>query len=206
MQLSAKKKTALLKCACLLHDIGKPAAKTQEVKGKIHFIRHEQMGAKTVKAICARLRFSAKETDFITFIVRNHLRPLYLFQAYQKETLTPKAKTRFFMKCGEMTPAVMLHAIADHMGKAEESAESFLAFCVDLLRIYYSEFLPKQLMPPLITGHDLINVFGLKPSPQLGKILSNVEELRLSKQINTKSDALKFVQDYLNSKETRRTT
>jgi poly(A) polymerase len=110
-----------------------------------------------------------------------------------------KGVTRFFIKCGEKTPALLLHGIADQMGKTEASVRPFWEFSLDTLHSYYSEYKPRQAKPRLITGHDLIETFGLKPSPQFGKILSMVEELRLSKQITTKPEALKLVQDYLDS-------
>ncbi len=193
------KNKMLLKCAILLHDIGKPGVKFQDDRGNFHFFRHEQLGAGMVKTVSNRLRFSKKETDFIEFIVKNHLRPLHLFQAHKINKLTVKGVTRFFLKCGEKTPALMLHAIADQMGKTEASATPFLEFSLDTLRNYYSEYKPRQAKSRLITGHDLIETFGLKPSPQFGKLLSMVEESRLSKQIINKTEALALVKDYLDS-------
>jgi tRNA nucleotidyltransferase/poly(A) polymerase len=193
------KEGMLLKCAILLHDIGKPRVKFQDAKGDLHFFRHEQLGASMVKTISNRLKFSNKETDFIEFIVKNHLRPLHLFQANKTDKLTVKGITRFFIKCGEKTPALMLHAIADQRGKGETSATPFLEFILDMLHRYYSEYKPRLSNPPLITGHDLMENFGLKPSPQFGKILSMVEESRLSKQIRNKAEALTLVEEYLAS-------
>jgi len=54
-------------------------------------------------------------------------------------------------------------------------------------------------MPVLITGNDLINEFGLSPSPLFKKIIFKVEEAMLSNQINTRQEALSLVKKLLDS-------
>ncbi|MBW1697887.1 MAG: CCA tRNA nucleotidyltransferase [Deltaproteobacteria bacterium] len=198
-RIAGKKKTVLLKCALLLHDIGKPYARTTDAGGRIHFYRHEQIGAEMVKTITLRLRFSTFETDFLEFMIRNHLRPLLLFQASENKKLTHRARVRFFMKAGENTPFLLLHAIADQKSKYKASNDSFLAFSLNMLNRFYKEYRIMRTKPPLITGHDLIKEFGLNPSPRFGKILRMVEEARLSRQITSKEEALGLVQNYLAS-------
>ena len=90
-------KTALLKCAILLHDIGKPAVKTTDNEGNSHFHGHCKESAEMARKISTRLKFSTFEKNYIDFIIRNHLKPLSLFTALQKKTLTPKGLTRFFI-------------------------------------------------------------------------------------------------------------
>ncbi|MGD9206534.1 MAG: hypothetical protein PVF86_18440, partial [Desulfobacterales bacterium] len=59
------------------------------------------------------------------------------------------------------------------------------------------EFRPKAAKPRLITGHDLIADFGLKPSPLFKKILDRVEEERLSKSKMTRQEAVALVQQLI---------
>ncbi|MDJ0845008.1 CCA tRNA nucleotidyltransferase [Crocosphaera sp.] len=49
----------------------------------------------------------------------------------------------------------------------------------------------------LITGHDLINQLNLKPSPQLGQLLTEVIIAQVEGKISTKQQALKFARDYI---------
>ncbi|MDJ0580479.1 CCA tRNA nucleotidyltransferase [Crocosphaera sp.] len=50
---------------------------------------------------------------------------------------------------------------------------------------------------PLITGHDLINSLNIKPSPQLGKLLTEVSIAQIEGKINSKAEALDFARDYI---------
>ncbi len=49
----------------------------------------------------------------------------------------------------------------------------------------------------LITGHDLINHLNIKPSPQLGELLTEVSIAYVEGKISTKQEALKFARHYI---------
>ena len=70
------KRTALLKWAMLLHDVGKPAVQTKDLNGRIHFYHHSQKGAEIAKKINDSIRLSKMENRFIDTIIRHHTRPL----------------------------------------------------------------------------------------------------------------------------------
>ncbi|MCD4763581.1 MAG: CCA tRNA nucleotidyltransferase [Desulfobacterales bacterium] len=189
---------SLLKFAILLHDTGKPLVKKADNDGNVHFYGHSKKGAEITKGISSRLKLSTKEKYFIDFIIRNHIDPLHLFVAKSEGTLTNKGITRFFIKCGDNTPCLLLHSIADMKGKGDASKEEFIEFAKNMILKYFSEFMQRKKMPALITGNDLINKFGLSPSPLFKKIISKVEEARLSNQINTRQEALSLVKKILN--------
>ena len=192
-----KNTASLLKFAILLHDVGKPLAKSVDSEGDVHFYGHGRKGAEITKKISSRIKLSAKEEYFIDFIIRNHVNPLHLFIAKSKGRLTNKVITRFFIKYGDNTPYLLLHSIADMKGKGNKGKEEFIEFAKNMISIFFSEFMPRKKMPPLVTGNDLINEFGLSPSPLFKKILSNVEEARLSNKINTRQEALLLVKKLL---------
>ena len=189
----------LLKFAILLHDTGKPLVKKVDIEGNVRFYGHSKKGAEITKKISSRLKLAAKEKDFINFIIRNHVNPLHLFIAKSKGTLTSKGITRFFIKCGDNTPCLLIHSIADMKGKVDKGKEEFIEFAKNMVLKYFSDFMPRKKMPALITGNDLINEFGLFPSPLFKKIISKVEETRLSNQINSRQEALLLVKNILNS-------
>ncbi|MBN1932184.1 MAG: CCA tRNA nucleotidyltransferase [Desulfobacterales bacterium] len=195
-----KKKSALLKLAVLLHDIGKPDVKIIDRKQNVHFYHHDQRGAEMIQNISQRLKFSNHERRFLDFIIRNHMQPLFLFKSHQKKTLTRRGSTRFFIKCGKYTPDLLLHAVADMQGKSDtEKNDFFIRFAKNMIRDFFLNFEPKRSKSPLITGHDLINEFGLTPSPFFKTILSRIEEARLSKEITNKQEALNLAKKFLNS-------
>ena len=191
----------MLKCAVLLHDIGKPPARTVAADGSVHFYGHAKKSADMADAIGSRLKFSRRQKQFLDFIIRNHLRPLSLFTVRRNKSLTPRGLARFFLKCGDNTPFLLLHALADIQAKKNDTNNAdFRAFVRDLLQRYFADFKPVQTKPPLITGADLISEFNLIPSPRFKKILATVEEARLSKKLTTREEALKLVDDILTGK------
>lgn len=195
-----KNKPALIKCAILLHDIGKPLMKTLDSSGNCHFYGHARKSADMAQKISQRLRFSNHERQFIDGIIRNHMKPLSLFTAYEKKTLTQKGITRFYKKCGEYTPALLLAAIADTKAKQyklNEKNKAFKSFLKKMIFEYFYHYQPISDEPPLITGRDLIHVFGLTPSPLFRKILNLVDDAKLTKTIENRSEALELVKDIL---------
>ncbi len=196
VQTIDKNKSTLLKCAILFHDIGKPLARTKDSKGNVHFYGHDHKGAEMAKKISARLKFSNNETSYLDFIIRNHTRLLHLFIAHKKNMLTRKAVTRFFIKCGDNIPDLLLHFIADIKGKETESNTAFIDFTKNMMHDFFSSFKPLKSKPPLITGYDLIEL-GLIPSPLFKELLNRVEEARLSNKIKTRKAALTLVKNFL---------
>jgi hypothetical protein len=88
--------------------------------------------------------------------------------------------------------------MADIFGKGiHENTRAFTEFVLKILVIYSDVFIPRKSAPPLITGDDLIQIFGLKPSPQFAKILASIEEGRLSGTIKTRAQALDQVKKFL---------
>jgi tRNA nucleotidyltransferase/poly(A) polymerase len=193
----------LLKYAVLLHDIGKPRTRSVDDSGQVHFYNHERESADMAWAINRRLRFSNRQQAYIDFIIRNHLRPLSLFTAFQKNKLSQKAITRFFLKCNDLSidlfSDLLIHAIADILGKGiAKNTTAFMAFADQVCAAYAGTFVPIAKHPRLLNGDDLIRDLGLSPSPLFAKILRHVEEERLSGNIRTREDALAVVKNFLN--------
>lgn len=189
----------LLKFALLLHDIAKPACQSADEKGGIHFHGHEAAGAEAAKAVCERLRCSVKERLFVSSIISLHSRPLHLYHLDQRNALTPRAVTRFFMACAGNTPCLLLHAGADMLGKGAAAVDpaSFIHFLGRLSERFFSDFSVKKSAPALLTGRDLISVFGLKPSPLFKVILHRIEEARLSEDRMDRETALALAKRFL---------
>jgi UTP:GlnB (protein PII) uridylyltransferase len=199
-QYIEKNSPALIKCAVLLHDIGKPLMKAWDSNRKCHFYDHARKSADMAQNISQRLRFSNHEIKFIDGIIRNHMRPLFLFTAYEKQTLSQKGIVRFYKKCGEYTPALLMTAIADTMAKQNKTNKKINTFKSFIKKIIFEYFQTYELLikePPLVTGHDLIHVFGLTPSPLFKKILDLVDDAKLTGSINNRSDAMDLVKDAL---------
>jgi poly(A) polymerase len=191
--------TARLKTALLLHDIGKPATRSVDPTGGIHFYGHEKTGAAMAARIAERLRLSARERAFINFIIGNHLRPLNLFKEWARDRFSPKAQTRFFMHCAELTPPLLLHALADTRAKecGSDANEAFTGFIFSQLETFAATYTPRTAARPLINGHDLIAVLQLSPSPVFKAVLDFIAEEQLSGEIQTREEAIAAAKAFL---------
>jgi poly(A) polymerase len=190
----------LLKWAVLLQSLGQPSART-EAAGDTHDCDvHAACSATMAREICRRLRFSRRQSDTIEFLVRQHKEPFLCFNARQKKVPADRALIRLYMKCGDRTPDILLHALAGIMGrKAPEdpSIKRFSEFVTQSIDCYYSTLRPRASTPPPLNGTDLVKNFGLKPSPKFKQILNAIEEEHLARQDLTREQALKFVENLL---------
>jgi len=194
----------ILKLAMLLHDIGKPRTRSMDAAGTVHFFGHEKIGAGMADAITGRLKFSNPDAQYLRDLIENHLRPVLLYQAHQRRSLTRKGIVRLFRSLNDRTPSLLLMALADACAKTEKACDmdpSFSGFITDLINTYFQDYLPRKNKAPLITGQDLITRFGLQPSPMFKTILTAVEEARLSQTLASRQDAIALVHAWLASNE-----
>jgi poly(A) polymerase len=194
---------ALMKYAALLHDVGKPATRKVDADGRIRFPGHAGQGATIANVISRRLRLSRWQRETADTIIRNHIRPLFLFLATQSDTFGKRGIVRFFTHGNRLTLPILVHSMADIMAKQtvlQSRDAEFIAFC-DRLMAEYGAFRNRQaIVPPLINGHDLINIFGLFPAPRFKWILSRVDERRLTGELSTRDEALEWVKAHLESR------
>ena len=171
-----------LAMGALLHDIGKPP--TFERSDRIRFNGHDKIGAIMAKGICKNLRFSKKQTERITSLIKEHL----------------KFKDAMKMKQSTLKKFLSLPFFEEHL-------EMHLADCLgshgirevyDFLKDKLENMEQVELKPdPLINGNDLIDM-GYKPGPLFSEILNRVEEQQLEGVIKDRDEALSFIRDNFN--------
>ena len=191
---------AILKYALLLHDIGKPDTRRVDADGEVHFHGHADRSAHMAEAIHKRLRLSKTECEQARIIIASHGRPLSLFSAQNAGNLSRKGINRLFRECDPWTPEVLLHALGDTLGKKKEPDDAIdLAqhFIQDLIRDYFDRFRPLADKRPLVTGRDLMDHLGLKPSALIGDLLQAIDEERLAGRITMREEALACASEYL---------
>lgn len=170
-------RSAELAVAALLHDVGKPP--TFERSDRIRFNGHDKVGAAMSRKICRRLRFSNKQIETVSELVRHHLRFKDVFKM-RESTL------KRFLGMPHFEEHLALHladCLASHgMTDAYEFAKAKL-----------EQFGEEEIKPaPLLNGKDLIEM-GFKPSPLFSQILSEVEEAQLENRFKSREDAVEFV-------------
>jgi poly(A) polymerase len=194
---SGRKRKELIKISALLHDVGKPKAMRKK-DGKIMFHGHEREGIYIIKDILERLRLSNHESELLKKLALFHLRPGYLADMQEP---SDRAVFRYFRDTGPEAAGTLLLSLADQRATrgrltTKQSREQHEEVCFKLIKNYFKKKKEKKL-PRLINGNDLINKFKLSPSPLIGKILREIEELQAVGRIKNKKEALKEAQEFI---------
>ena len=199
---SGSNRRLLLKLAALLHDIAKPQTKIINAQGRTRFFGHPKQGAPIAAAILGRLRFSTKEVKLLAAVVRHHLRPV---QTSHDELPSGRAIYRYFRDTGDAAIDVLFFSLADHLATRGADLDmvswqqhtALVNYILDQHSMQKSEATP----PKLISGHDLIRNFNLKPGPEVGRVLEAVREAHACREITTRDEALAYAGNLLSSKK-----
>jgi poly(A) polymerase len=185
----------LLKLAALLHDTGKPSARSVEQDGRIRFFGHERNGAQIAVEVMRRLRFSAKETQLVGTMVQHHMRPGWLLQS---APVTRRAVYRFFRDTGDAGVEVILLALADQLATRGQILDrdhwrDYLILAAGMLDHYFRRPSESVSPPTLISGSEVMAVLGLSPGPRIGELLEAVREAQAEGTVRTEEDAMAFL-------------
>lgn len=202
--VAGRTRRGLIKFVALLHDIGKPQNKQIEADGRIRFLGHAQTGATIVESVMERLRFSSREKRIAVRMVEEHLRPGHL--SNMPEMPTRRAIYRYFRDTADVGIDVLFLSLADHLATCgpalplEPWREHVRVTQHMLTQWFHNE---TTVSPPrIITGHDLIDEFGLSPGPRIGALLEAVKEAQAAADVQTRQDALDFVKKELDKNAT----
>jgi poly(A) polymerase len=183
-------RSAYLKLAALVHDVGKPAT-AEVIKGRLRFFGHEDVGAQIVMKRLTLQRYSRQESMLIRSWVRNHMR---LGNLASVSRLTEKAMARFFRDLGEDGVGMTLVSLGDHYdylprAKWGKNTDPVERMAQRLLDAYYMK--RETVLPPkIIDGHLLMKKLRLKPGPMIGKLLDAVRDAQAEGKVRTVNEAL----------------
>lgn len=188
-----------LKLSSLLHDLGKPSTWTiEESTGRHRFIKHDEVGAQMAKPILRRLKFGNSQIAYVQKLIKHHIYPSQLI----KSDTSDKAINRMYRRLDEETIDVMLLAQADRLSArgVEITQDVINSNILGLQKLLegYPEF--KEYQKPLeklLSGDDIMNIFGLSPSPKLGELINSLKEAQLDGDVVTKDDAIEYIRSLL---------
>jgi poly(A) polymerase len=189
---------SLLKLTALLHDVAKPQTKALTEDGRTRFLGHDKEGAAMAADILERLRFSGKEVKLVEIVIKYHMRP---GQMSQEGLPTRRAIYRYFRDCGEAGIDILFLSLADHLATRGPSLNPAgwqeHARLVEYVLTKHDE--QEKLVTPakLVSGHDLIDVFNIKPGHRMGQLLEAVREAQASGEVSTREEALAYIRERL---------
>jgi putative nucleotidyltransferase with HDIG domain len=189
---SGRSRAQLLKLAALLHDVGKPRARSHGEDGQIHFLNHELVGVQLAALRLQEMRFSRDEIERVSTIVGAHMRPAHLACV---DEFGRRAIFRFFRatSCGGVD--VVLLCLADHLATwgpnlQEERWMRRLEVAETLLTHWFDRYEQTVAPEPFLTGGELIAELGLKPGPRIGRLLRVLQEAQAAGEVQSRDDAL----------------
>jgi poly(A) polymerase len=188
-----------LRFGALLHDIAKPRTRHVTPEGRVTFVGHDQTGADMAIAVLARLRASERLSDHVAALARHHLRLGFLVH---EMPLSRRAIYRYLRACDPVQVDVTLLSVADRLATRGRGSEQAIARHLELSQLLLGEALAWRTDPPRppIRGNQLARALGLRPGPELGRVLGELEEASFAGEIATPEQAIERAQELLSGR------
>ena len=163
-----------LRFVALVHDIAKPRTKRFNNNSGWTFHGHEDLGAKMMPKIFKRMRFPLDNLEYVQKLVRLHQRPMQLVD----DEITDSAIRRLAVNAGADLEDLFTLCRADITTKnpnlTEQYKQNYELVFAKVIEVQEKDKLREFQSP--VRGEEIMEVFGIEPSRNVGIIKSRIED------------------------------
>jgi len=196
------------KLAVLFHDLGKPKTfkGPEETGDRIRFTGHDTESAKITEKLVKRLKLSIFPTSHrlhidkekLVFLVKHHM--VCVAGDIEKMRLSTLEKY-FFNPDGRGNELLALtwadiSATVPPSGKPDFSLfNQMLKKLAEVKEVIEANQKEREL-PHLLSGEEIMEILGIKPSRLVGKIKQQLRDLQLSGKLKNKKEAKEYLKKH----------
>ena len=178
-----------LRWAALLHDIGKPKSKRWDNLQGWTFHNHNYIGAKMVPQMFRRMKLPMDaKMRYVQKLVDLHMRPIVIAD----EQVTDSAVRRLVNDAADDIDDLMMLCEADitskNSARKARFLENFRMVREKIADLKEKDF--KRLLQPVIDGNEIMQIFNLKPSREVGTLKQTLKDAVLDNKVENSREPL----------------